>query len=613
MGNAFIYTTSVASLIFFIYLIPGIALFPKFILTPRTAATIPFISISIVVAAQYVLSLFDKFDHQSVIILIGVLTLVSVYRVYKIYRDSLIKKFNAWSKTDYIALSLIFFASTPLMIILGFDGFQHSDEIYSWNLWAKQLYFNQTPTFDLTGAPYPLALSSFIAFCYKFVGNIDYQLPIKFTFSLIYTSTIFVIYSFVKSKKNAGLFFIAFIVVMLIIGTGYEYKKVFADTLMGSSLVSSLALIISISSNRFNTSSYISHNSIVLASVILVCLAALTKQGAIPWAMLFFPLLAYYIIDKNTQINNSIKWILLAPVLTPVLWYFTGGENFHNNAGVKIRSMGGREYSEQLLYGFNEVFINKPALLIFMSVVLFILFKKINFEKAIIAVGIAFSTVLMILFGSYEPTRLYLHVVLVGWLVIFAYEGGILDGKAFYKISKIGNNYYTYAIIILLFSWWDFSTLNQRIENIKPVANILDGREVQTNWMIGKTGAAQYRDIINSKMGLIARNPHIFGIYYGMDDLYLQGQIDHLHTKDETDDLHNEVRILSDSPYETISKIKNNNIGWIYTEESNPSIKEVQDFCNGLINMVDTSKNLHEQVLYKVNMKTINACIRSSK
>jgi hypothetical protein len=166
---------------------------------------------------------------------------------------------------------------------------------------------------------------------------------------------------------------------MLIIGTGYEYKKVFADTLMGSSLVSSLALIISISSNRFITSSYISHNSIVLASVILVCLAALTKQGAIPWAMLFFPLLAYYIIDKNTQINNSIKWILLAPVLTPVLWYFTGGENFHNNAGVKIRSMGGREYSEQLLYGFNEVFINKPALLIFMSVVLFILFKKINF------------------------------------------------------------------------------------------------------------------------------------------------------------------------------------------------------------------------------------------
>ena len=377
MSNIAIYPIVVASLIFFIYLAPGIALFPKFVLMPRTTAIIPFISISIVVASQYFLSLINQFNRQSVIILIGVLALISIYRTYKIYKESKINRFSTWSKVDYIALSLIFFASTPLMVLLGFDGFQHSDEIYSWNLWAKQLYFNQTPTFDLTGAPYPLALSSFIAFCYKFIGNIDYQLPIKFTFSLIYVSTIFVIYSFVKSKKNIGLFFIVFIVVMLVIGTGYEYKKVFADTLMGSFLVSSLALIISVSSNKFNTNKYISHNSIVLASVILVCLSALTKQGAIPWAIMFFPLLAYYIIDKNTQINNSIKWVLLAPVLTPVLWYFIGeGEDFHNNHGVVSRSMGGRNNIEQLLFGFNEVFINKPALLIFMVVVSLYYLKK---------------------------------------------------------------------------------------------------------------------------------------------------------------------------------------------------------------------------------------------
>jgi hypothetical protein len=613
MSNIAIYPIVVASLIFFLYLIPGIALFPKFILMPRTAATIPFISMSVVVASQYILSLFNQFNHQSVIILIGILTLISVYRMYKIYRESVVRKFNAWSKTDYIALSLIFFASTPLMILLGFDGFQHSDEIYSWNLWAKQLYFNQTPTFDLTGAPYPLALSSFIAFCYKFLGNIDYQLPIKLTFSLIYISTIFVIYSFVKSKNNAGLFFIVFIIVMLIIGTGYEYKKVFADTLMGSFLVSSLALIISVSSDKFNTSKHVSHNSIVLASVILVCLSALTKQGAIPWAMLFFPLLGYYIIDKNTQINNSIKWVLLVPVLTPVLWYFIGGENFHNNHGVVSRSMGGREHIEQLLFGFNEVFINKPMLLIFMGAVFFILLKKINLEKAILAIGIIFSTVLMILFGSYEPTRLYLHITLVGWLVVFAYEDGVLDNKVFYKISKIGNNFYTYIIVILLFVWWDISKLNQRIETINPVANILDGREVQANWMIGKTGATQYREIVDSKMGLVAPNAHIFGIYYGMDNLYLQGQIEHLHVKGEMDDLHNEVRILSNSPYETINKIKNNNIGWIYTEKSNGSVKGAQDFCDGSISMINTSKNLHEQVLYKVNIEAVNSCIKSSK
>jgi len=603
MDSAFIYITSVVGLIFFIYLIPGIALFPKFILTPRTAATIPFISISIVVASQYVLSLFNQFNHHSVIILIGALSLVSVYRIYNIYRSQ-IKKLSVWSRTDFIALFLIFFASTPLMILLGFDAFQHADEIYSWNLWAKKIYFDQVVTFELTGAPYPLALPSFIAFCYKFLGNIDYQLPIKFTFSLIYVSTIFVIYSFVRSKKYTGIFFIVFIIVMLIIGVGYEYKKVYADTLMGGFLLSSLALIISVSNGKLNTSVHISHNSIVLASVILACLSALTKQGAIPWTMIFFPLLAYSIIDKNIKINNSIKWALLVPILTPVLWYFLGGKGFQDNHGVTSRSMGGRGHIEQLLYGFNEVFINNPILLIFMGTVFYFLFKKINLEKTIIATGIAFSTILMILFGSYEPIRLYLHMILVGWLVIIAYEDGVMDNKVFYKISKIGNNYYTYAIIILLFSWWDFSTLNQRIENIKPVANILDGREVQTNWMIGKTGAAQYRDIIDSKMGLIAPNAHIWAIYYG---------IDNLHTEDEIYKTNPQDRILSNPPYKIIREIKNNNIGWIYTEQENEKLRAVNDICNGSINMVETSENLHEQFLYKVNTKIINACMESSK
>ena len=606
MNNISIYTTVVISLIFFIYLIPGIALFPKFVLAPRTAATIPFVSISVVVVSQYVLSLFNQFNHQNVIILIGILTLVALYRIYNISKES-IKKLSTWSKTDFIALFLIFFASTPLMILLGFDGFQHSDEIYSWNLWAKQLYFNQDITFGDGGAPYPLALPSFIAFCYKFVGNIDYQLPIKLTFSLIYVSTIFVIYSFATSKKNIGLFFIAFIIVMLVIGTGYEYKKVFADTLMGGFLVSSLALIISLSKGKLSTNNYISHNSIVLASIILICLAALTKQGAIPWTMVFFPLLAYHIIEKNNQMAKSIKWMLLAPMLTPVLWYFIGGTGFHNNVGVKSRSMGGRDYIDQLLYGFNEVFINKPSLLILMAIVFFVLFKKINFEKAILSIGIASSTVLMLLFGSYEPTRLYLHIVLIGWLVIFAYEDGIVNNKAIYNISKVGNNLYVYAIIILLFIWWDLSKLNQRIEIIRPVTNVLDGREVQANWMIGKTGAEQYRGIMDSKLGLLAPNSHIWGIYYGgMDNLFTDGKDVNINAK---------VRIFSDSPRKTINEIRNNNIGWIYYTRSRnmPRIKEVQNFCNESINLIDTSKNLHEQVLYKVDMKIINACIESLK
>ena len=179
------YIITVISLLLFVYIVPGIALFPRFILTPRTIATIPFISITIVVSAQYILSILNQFSHQNVIIFIGILALVAIYRIYKIF-SGLTQKVNDWVRRDYQAILLILFSSIPLMIILGFDGFQHADEIYSWNLWAKKIYLNQVITFESTGTPYPLVLPSFIAFCYKFIGNIDYQLPIKFTFSLIY-------------------------------------------------------------------------------------------------------------------------------------------------------------------------------------------------------------------------------------------------------------------------------------------------------------------------------------------------------------------------------------------------------------------------------------------
>ena len=105
------------------------------------------------------------------------------------------------------------------MIILGFDGFQHADEIYSWNFWAKKIYLNQVVSFE-HNSPYPLALPSFIAFCYKFIGNIDYQLPIKFTFSIICISTVFTIYTFANTKTKVGLFFVSYIMVMLVIGVG---------------------------------------------------------------------------------------------------------------------------------------------------------------------------------------------------------------------------------------------------------------------------------------------------------------------------------------------------------------------------------------------------------
>jgi hypothetical protein len=589
VSNAFIYTAVVVSLLSFIYIIPGLSLFPKFILAPRTAASIPFISISIVISVQYILSLLNQFNHQNVIIIIGIFSLTGAYRIHKILSN----KKHSWIKKDFIALCLIIFSSIPLMIILGLDGFQHADEIYSWNTWAKKIYFNQTVTFESTLSPYPLALPSFIAFCYKFVGNIDYQLPIKFTFSLIYISTIFTIYTFASNKTKVGIFFITYIFVMLIIGVGYEYKKVYADTLMGGFLVTSLALLISLSKSQLDTKKNIPSISILIASVLLISTASLTKQGAMPWSIIFYPLLAYVIIYKNKDIPNPIRLTLVIPILVPILWYFIGGKGFNGNTGVIGRSMGERNYLEQLLYGFNESFINHPFILFFMIIVFIILFKKTNFEKIIISTGIILSTILILLFGAYETNRLYLHMILLGWLVIFAYGNNFSTYKTVYKLNQIGNSLYTYTLIGFLFIFWSISTLNYKLNVNKPVTNILDGREVQANWVIGKNGAEQYRTILRSRAGLWAVNSHVWGIYYGIDNFY-RGQN------------------LSSTDINSIANaLLREKIGWIYSNDD--SMQRLQDYCPKSVEKIKTADNSYNQTLYKISPDIIDSCIKKQK
>ena len=591
MINLFLYPILVFSLLLFIYLIPGMAIFPKFIQTPRTAAAIPFISLSIIVSIQYFLSLINQFNQWNIFICLGILSLIALYRIYK----NLSEFNNQWKAIDLKALLLIIFSSIPLMIILGFDAFQHADEIYSWNLWAKKIYLDQVVTFESTLSPYPLFLPSAIAFCYKFFGNMDYQLPIKFSFSIIYISTVFIIYSFANTKVKVGLFFISYILVILAIGIGYEYKKVYADTLMGGFLLTSLALLISLTKDVVQINKNISPISILIASVILVSAAALTKQGAFLWTMIFFPLLAFVVIGKNFHLNNSSRLVLFVPILTPLLWYFIGGRDFQGNSGVISRSMGDRSYIEQLFYGFNVTFINNPLIFILIIMAFIVLLNKIHLEKLILLIGISISTILVFLFGAYETTRLYLHIILIGWLIIFSYGDFILLSKFGNKLSKIGNSFITYILIGTLFIFWSVSSFNDRLIRVDSVSNLLDGREVQANWVVGDSGAEQYRMIEKSKMGLWARDNHVWGIYYGFDNFH-RGE------------LYN-----SDLDF-VIDRLITENIGWIYSNNEDwTEIKRFQDFCPDGLTKIYTSKNLYKQTLYKFSLKNLVSCKKDKK
>jgi len=255
--------------------------------------------------------------------------------------------------------------------------------------------------------------------------------------------------------------------------------------------------------------------------------------------------------------------------------------------------MGERNYLEQLLYGFNESFINHPFILFFMIIVFIILFKKTNFEKIIISTGIILSTILILLFGAYETNRLYLHMILLGWLVIFAYGNNFSTYKTVYKLNQIGNSLYTYTLIGFLFIFWSISTLNYKLNVNKPVTNILDGREVQANWVIGKNGAEQYRTILRSRAGLWAVNSHVWGIYYGIDNFY-RGQN------------------LSSTDINSIANaLLREKIGWIYSNDD--SMQRLQDYCPKSVEKIKTADNSYNQTLYKISPDIIDSCIKKQK
>ena len=75
--------------------------------------------------------------------------------------------------------------------------------------------------------------------------------------------------------------------------------------------------------------------------------------------------------------------------------------------------------------------------------------------------------------------------------------------------------------------------------------------------MIGESGAEQYRNILKSKMGLWAKDNHVWGIFYGIHN-FRRGELNN-----------------PDLQY-VINRMIDENIGWIYSTEETDNIKKIQ-------------------------------------
>ena len=167
------------------------------------------------------------------------LGLVAFIRLYHLRKSPLF-----WTKQDVYIYAFHWILLFPYFIKLGTHAFDRGDEIYSWNFWAIQHFFMEGIDFSHTGAPYPQLFPKLLAFCYHMVGSIDLQLPVKATLIIFPISMLTAIAMSLRQhfQTHVGVYWLLLVYVLVIVGLEQFFNDGYADPVMTSCLIVSIAL-----------------------------------------------------------------------------------------------------------------------------------------------------------------------------------------------------------------------------------------------------------------------------------------------------------------------------------------------------------------------------------
>ena len=391
-----------------VYLLPGLAFFPQLMASPTIAFALPIVSAFIIYSFSSLLLALGIFDTTSVLILALTLGSIGVFRTFRLWRESAF----SWTKQAigiYVLQAILLF---PYFVKLGTHAFDRGDEIYSWNFWAIQHYFQETIDFSHTGAPYPQLFPKLLAFCYHLVGNIDLQLPTKATLIIFPWAMLTAIATVAWKRFGAlkGAFWMLWLAVLMLVGLGQFFDDGYADPIMTSGLIISIVLL------WFSQKGIPARlNSIQLAALSVLCavMAAHTKQVALLWTLFSLPVILCWAAFQKRD------WRLAALALLSVtggLWWVLGeGNTFHHNTGVLSLSWSDRDLVSQLAYSANKYFVQQPALFLLFVFAIWASFKEVILRRIVLLFMIP-SLLCWFLMGAYQ-LRLGQHLIALAYFL----------------------------------------------------------------------------------------------------------------------------------------------------------------------------------------------------
>lgn len=430
-------------LLLLVYLAPALALYPKLILSSRTVVAIPFISIGIIAVAQGVLAATGSYSHLIVTVFSVALFLIAIARL-----ALMLKRRNAlvfyWPETHRLLLLFSLLLGIYWASQLGSTSFDTDDEIYSWNMWAIQHYQNEAIDYYYTGAPYPQLFAILISFCYKLLGTVELQLPVKATFALFPIALWGAIAVAPKEASIANAIRSFITMGLLFAALGNLFGVGLADPLMAASLVVAIFLFMQYAANP-------ERRELLVFSVVCAAVAFYAKQPGLIWALFSLPVIALIAVWKRQLPPLTLvgAGILLALGL---IWVFGAGSGFHNNQGVVAASQEGRSTFEQLFFAIKKHCTEQPLVPLFLAAGMFSVLRARR-HRDILVLFFLPALFAWLLYGAYN-LRLGIHVVALSALLLAVNNyplPAFLGGRDMPRVERFVSRYaLIFAIVIPL-------------------------------------------------------------------------------------------------------------------------------------------------------------------
>ncbi len=392
------YSLILLSLLLGVYLVPGLAVFPRLLVDPHLTILLPVFSAGVTIVLTTVLSGLGLFTTEVVHGLGVLLAGIALYRCSTLAGyGSPFKRLSPYARALGCTLILFF----PYCVKIGMQAFDTDDEIYSWNVWALQHSLGHVLSFENTGAPYPQGFPKILAYHYQWLGNIEWQLPLRAGL-IFFPWTVFALLA--VSARQLSIF-LALVVVCAFWANWQQYFDYgYADFPMVAFLSASVFCWLGQEKKW--------PGAFPLSVFFALC-AALTKQPGLIWAALTLPLLILFQL-KRSPLEKGVWLSLIAGVLFG--WFFLEGQGFTHNVGVVEASQQGRTWGSQLWYAIKTYWIAQPAIALLYLGALGVSLKTKKFGM-IWFFFIVPATLLWFLFGAYH-LRLGLHILAVLALII---------------------------------------------------------------------------------------------------------------------------------------------------------------------------------------------------